>query len=302
MNATLSAGTRSAVPTPVDPPAPVPAVVRVTIALSGAALAGVLTSFGQAVPALASVSNSAGPWFLVSALLCLAAGARAGRFALPLAMVLGVVLLELMHVGYWATTVLRGFPDVLSITNPWVLHGGAGRACSPARSPWPCGPATAVARGGVRRDAPRCSSVRASAACCRSPRRPGVVTWIVEIVVGAVVLARRGRAGRVTGGTGRGARHRRRRDGRGARRSTCCSAVLTRPAAFLPAGRAGSDPPARGCLGCPTAAARRLCPASVAPARIGPCTSSRSSACGTARSSRSSPSSSRSSAASRSPA
>ncbi|WXF91824.1 DUF6518 family protein [Curtobacterium flaccumfaciens pv. flaccumfaciens] len=78
MNATLSAGTRSAVPTSVEPPAAVPAVVRVTIALSGAFLAGVLTSFGQAVPALASVSNSAGPWFLVAALLCLVAGARGG--------------------------------------------------------------------------------------------------------------------------------------------------------------------------------------------------------------------------------
>ncbi|WNY33593.1 DUF6518 family protein [Curtobacterium flaccumfaciens] len=78
MNATLSAGTRSAVPTSVEPPAAVPAVVRVTIALSGAFLAGVLTAFGQAVPALAPVSNSAGPWFVVAALLCLVAGARAG--------------------------------------------------------------------------------------------------------------------------------------------------------------------------------------------------------------------------------
>lgn len=105
------------------PARPVPPAARVSIALTGALLAGVLTSFGQAVPALATVSNSAGPWFVVAVLLCAVAGVRAGRVALLLAMLLGVVLLELMHVGYWATTVLRGYPDVLSITNPWVLLG-----------------------------------------------------------------------------------------------------------------------------------------------------------------------------------
>ena len=188
MNATLSAGTRSAVPTPVDPPAPVPAVVRVTIALSGAALAGVLTSFGQAVPALASVSNSAGPWFLVAALLCLAAGARAGRVALPLAMVLGVVLLELMHVGYWATTVLRGFPDVLSITNPWVLLGVpagllAGAAAVAVRSRearWRAGALGVTAAVLVGEGTRGLLQVAATT---------GHVTWVVEIVVGVVLLS-----------------------------------------------------------------------------------------------------------------
>ncbi|WP_412872631.1 DUF6518 family protein [Curtobacterium flaccumfaciens] len=187
MNATLSAGTPSAVPTPVDPPAAVPAVVRVTIALSGAFLAGVLTSFGQAVPALAAVSNSAGPWFLVAALLCLVAGVRGGRVALPLAMVLGVVLLELMHVGYWATTVLRGFPDVLSITNPWVLLGV------------PAGLLAGAAAVAVRsRDARwRAGALGVTAAVLVGEGIRGLLqvavttghgTWVVEIVVGVALL------------------------------------------------------------------------------------------------------------------
>ncbi|MCS6562852.1 MULTISPECIES: DUF6518 family protein [Curtobacterium] len=187
MNATLSAGTPSAVPTPVDPPAAVPAVVRVTIALSGAFLAGVLTSFGQAVPALAAVSNSAGPWFLVAALLCLVAGVRGGRVALPLAMVLGVVLLELMHVGYWAATVLRGFPDVLSITNPWVLLGVpagllAGAAAVAVRSRdarWRAGAlgvtAAVLVGEGIR-------------GLLQVAVTTGHVTWVVEIAVGVALL------------------------------------------------------------------------------------------------------------------
>jgi hypothetical protein len=187
MNATLSAGTRSAVPTPVEPPAAVPAVVRVTIALSGAFLAGVLTSFGQAVPALASVSNSAGPWFLVAALLCLVAGARAGRVTLPLTMVLGVVLLELMHVGYWVTTVLRGFPDVLSVTNPWVLLGVpagllAGAVAVAVRSRdarWRSGAfgvtAAVLVGEGIR-------------GLLQVAATTGHVTWVVEIAVGVVLL------------------------------------------------------------------------------------------------------------------
>jgi hypothetical protein len=119
--------------------AAVPAFARLTMALTAAVLAGVATSFGQAVPALASVSNSAGPWFVVAVLLVLAAGvgrarvraagvggvAVAGGARVRLrtagAMVLGVVLLELMHVGYWAATNLRGFVDTLSWTNSWVV-------------------------------------------------------------------------------------------------------------------------------------------------------------------------------------
>ncbi|MBT1675263.1 DUF6518 family protein [Curtobacterium aurantiacum] len=187
MNATLSAGTRPARPLPVEPPVAVPAVVRVTIALSGAFLAGVLTSFGQAVPALASVSNSAGPWFLVAALLCLAAGARVGRVALPLAMVLGVVLLELMHVGYWLTTVLRGFPDVLSITNPWVLLGVPAGLLA--------GAVAVAVRSGDARWRAGASGVTAAVLVGEGVRgllqvaaTTGHETWVVEIAVGVVLL------------------------------------------------------------------------------------------------------------------
>lgn len=166
----------------------VPAAVRVTMALTGALLAGVLTSFGQAVPALSSVANSAGPWFVVAVALCLLAGVRAGRVALPLAMLLGVVLLELMHVGYWAATNLRGFVDVLSITNFWVLVGipagllaGAVAVAVRARDVrWrdaALGATAAVLIGeGVR-------------ALLQVADTTGPVTWVVEIVVGAAVLA-----------------------------------------------------------------------------------------------------------------
>ncbi|QQD76736.1 hypothetical protein I8920_02925 [Curtobacterium sp. YC1] len=186
MNATISAPVRSST-TSVEPCPAVPAVVRVTIALSGALLAGVLTSFGQVVPALASVSNSAGPWFLVAVLLCAVAGVRTGRIALPLAMVLGVVLLELMHVGYWATTVLRGFPDSLSLTNPWVLLGVpagllAGAVAVAVRSRdvrWSAaafGVTAAVLVGeGVR-------------GLLQVAATTGQTTWIVEVVAGVLLL------------------------------------------------------------------------------------------------------------------
>lgn len=112
-----------------DPSHAVPPLARVTMALTGALLAGVATSFGQAVPGLGTVSNSAGPWFVVAALLVLAAGggrgsrggSRSSRLWVALAMVLGVVLLELMHIGYWAATNLRGSVDTLSLTNFWVV-------------------------------------------------------------------------------------------------------------------------------------------------------------------------------------
>ncbi|MFK4482361.1 MULTISPECIES: DUF6518 family protein [unclassified Curtobacterium] len=191
MNATLSAGPPAAAASPTSSsaqPCPaVPAVVRVTMALSGALLAGVLTSFGQSVPALSSVANSAGPWFLVAVALCIGAGARAGRFALPLAMLLGVVLLELMHVGYWATTNLRGYPDFLSVTNPWVLLGVpagllAGAVAVFVRSRdtrWRAGAfgvtAAILIGEGVR-------------ALLQVVATTGPVTWVVEIVVGIVVL------------------------------------------------------------------------------------------------------------------
>ncbi|WFR68189.1 DUF6518 family protein [Curtobacterium flaccumfaciens] len=157
------------------------------MALSGALLAGVLTSFGQGVPALSSVANSAGPWFVVAAALCLLAGVRPGRVALPVAMLLGVVLLELMHLGYWATTVLRGFPDVLSITNFWVLMGVpagllAGAVAVAVRSRavrWrdaALGATAAVLVGeGVR-------------ALLQVADTTGPLTWVVEITVGVAVL------------------------------------------------------------------------------------------------------------------
>lgn len=165
----------------------VPPAARVTMALTGSLLAGVLTSFGQAVPGLSTVANSAGPWFVVAVLLCVLAGVRAGRVALPLASVLGVVLLELMHVGYWATTNLRGFPDVLSITNFWVLMGVpagvlAGVVAVAVRAPdlrWrgaALGATAAVLVGeGVR-------------ALLQVADTTGPVTWVVEIVVGLAVL------------------------------------------------------------------------------------------------------------------
>lgn len=171
-------------------PAPthaVPAAARVSMALTGALLAGVLTSFGQAVRGLSSVANSAGPWFVVAAALCLLAGVRSGRWASPVAMVLGVVLLELMHVGYWAATNLRGYPDVLSITNFWVLMGIpagvlAGAVAVALRSRdvgWrgaALGATAAVLVGeGVR-------------ALLQVADTTGPVTWVVEIVVGLAVL------------------------------------------------------------------------------------------------------------------
>lgn len=165
----------------------VPPVARVTMALSGGLLAGALTSFGQAVPGLSSVANSAGPWFVVAVALCLVAGVRAGRWALPAAVLLGVVLLELMHVGYWLATVLRGYPDFLSFTNFWVLMGvpaglvaGAVAVALRERAAgWreaALGVTAAILVGeGVR-------------ALLRVAETTGVTAWIVEIVVGVAVL------------------------------------------------------------------------------------------------------------------
>ncbi|MFB9649903.1 DUF6518 family protein [Curtobacterium pusillum] len=165
----------------------VPPAARVSMALTGALLAGVLTSFGQSVPALSSAANSAGPWFVVATALCLLAGARVGRVAMPVAMVLGVVLLELMHVGYWATTNLRGYPDSLSIANFWVLVGVpagalAGAVAVSIRSRdvrWrgvAMGATAAVFIGeGVR-------------ALLQVADTTGPSTWVVEIVVGVAVL------------------------------------------------------------------------------------------------------------------
>lgn len=193
-----AAGRRSTGSTPAVPPA-----ARVTMALTGALLAGVLTSFGQSLSALSTVSNSAGPWFLVAVGLCVLAGVRAGRVALPLAMLLGVVLLELMHVGYWAATVLRGFPDFLSVTNPWVLLAVpagvlAGAVAVAVRLPDP-GVPTGVPSGSTPRGVGwRGIALGATAAVLvgegirallQVAATTGTVTWIVEIAVGTVVLA-----------------------------------------------------------------------------------------------------------------
>jgi hypothetical protein len=96
-----------------------PRLAAIGIALAGALLVGVLTSVGQAAdPVVATLANSAGPWFVAAAALSLLPRVRLG-WAMPFA----VVLLELMHVGYWAATNLRGNPDTLSPTSFWVVMG-----------------------------------------------------------------------------------------------------------------------------------------------------------------------------------
>ncbi|MBT2502783.1 DUF6518 family protein [Curtobacterium sp. ISL-83] len=188
MNATLTdrpAGPARPAPAPTYP---VPAVARVSMAMTGALLVGVLTSFGQAVHGLSTLSNSAGPWFVAAVALCLAIRPGRGRLALPLAMVSGVVLLELMHIGYWATTNLRGYPDVLSPTSSWVVMA------------LPAGVLAGAVAVGVRsRDGRwRGAATGATAAILvgegvrsllQVAATTGAGTWIVEIGVGVVVLA-----------------------------------------------------------------------------------------------------------------
>ncbi|WP_144762447.1 DUF6518 family protein [Curtobacterium sp. 9128] len=180
--------TRTATPVPAVSAVPaVPAAARATMALGGALLAGVATSYGQAVPALSTLANSAGPWFAVAVVLLLLVGVRGGRRGLVLAALAGVVFLELMHVGYWATSNLRGYPDTLSITNPWVLIGIpagvlAGLVAVLVRSPdarWrgaALGASVAVLVGeGMR-------------ALLQVAGSTGVTPWVVEIAVGVAVL------------------------------------------------------------------------------------------------------------------
>jgi hypothetical protein len=205
MHSTLSSSSSAALPGTSSGAAAVPPLARVTMALTAALLAGVATSFGQAVPGLGTVSNSAGPWFVVATLLVLAAGVgrgagtgggagagarargRRGRSALALAMVLGVVLLELMHIGYWAATNLRGFVDTLSITSFWVamalpaglLAGAVAVAMRSADGRWrgaAAGVTAAVLIGeGVR-------------GLLQVAATTGSATWIVQIAVGIAVL------------------------------------------------------------------------------------------------------------------
>lgn len=161
-----------------------PVAARVGTATGLALLAGMLCSYGQAVPGLGEFANSAGPWFVVAGLLVLLAGLHR-RPAVP--MVLGVVFLELMHVGYWAATNLRGYPDHLSVTNFWVLMGvpagllagavvwalrsGSGRLAAAAT-----GVTGAVLVGeGVR-------------ALLQVAATTGTTFWTIEIVVGAALV------------------------------------------------------------------------------------------------------------------
>ncbi|PYY33181.1 MULTISPECIES: DUF6518 family protein [unclassified Curtobacterium] len=199
MNSTLSSSSAALPGTSSGSAAGVPPLARVTMALTGAVLAGVATSFGQAVPGLGTVSNSAGPWFVVAALLVLAAGVgrgagagarargRGGWLSVALAMVLGVVLLELMHIGYWAATNLRGYVDTLSITNFWVvmavpaglLAGAVAVAARSADGRWRGAAAGATAAVLIGEGVRGLLQVAATT---------GSATWIVQIVVGITVV------------------------------------------------------------------------------------------------------------------
>ncbi|MFZ7086758.1 DUF6518 family protein [Curtobacterium sp. RRHDQ10] len=180
---------------------PVPAAVSIT--LLGAFLVGILTSVGQGGPDfLSSLSNSAGSWFLATVLLLLVVRPRM-RWALPL----GVVVLELMHVGYTVASNLRGHPDFLAITNFWVLMAVPAGLLAGAVANW-------VLRGGPRLRAFASGLAGAVlvgegiSALLRVAATTSVAFWIAEIVVGVLVVvtgvvAGRTPAGRVVGlGTG----------------------------------------------------------------------------------------------------
>lgn len=164
----------------------VPAAARFSMAVGGALLAGVLTSFGQAVTGLSTMANSAGPWFLVAVGLLFAAGGAASR-RLVVAMPTGVVLLELMHVGYWAASNLRGYPDFLAVTNPWVLLAVpagvlAGAVVVAVRS------ADGRLRGAAFGVTAAVLVGEGMRALLRVAATTGVVTWIVEIGVGVGLI------------------------------------------------------------------------------------------------------------------
>lgn len=192
---------------PASPPAPpstaarrrVPIAAALLITLAGAFLVGMLTSFGQSGPHfLSSLSNSGGPWFLATALLLLVVRPRLG-WALPL----GVVVLELMNVGYTVATNLRGYSDVLAITNFWVLVAVPAGLLAGAVATW-------VTRGGDRLRALGFGSAGAilvgegMRGLLQVAATTSVAFWVAEIVVGVLlvaagVVAGRTPAGRVVG-------------------------------------------------------------------------------------------------------
>jgi hypothetical protein len=159
-----------------------PVVARVVIAFAAAFLAGSLTSFGQGVHGLSSLANSAGPWFVVAALLVLLSGARRAW----LAALAGVAFLELMHVGYTVTSNLRGFPDFLSITNFWVVMGVPAGVLAGLVAVW------AIRGGRLRALAAGVTTAilvgEGMRALLQVAASTGVATWIAEIVVGVVVV------------------------------------------------------------------------------------------------------------------
>jgi hypothetical protein len=192
---------------PASPPAPPAATARrrlpvaagLVITLAGAFLVGMLTSVGQGGPDfLSSLSNSAGPWFVATALLLLVVRPRLG-WALPL----GVVVLELMHVGYTVASNLRGHPDFLAITNFWVIMAVPAGLLAGAVVTW-------VVRGGGRL---RALGLGVSGAILVGEGMRGllevaattsVAFWIAEMVVGVLavvagVIAGRTPVGRVVG-------------------------------------------------------------------------------------------------------
>jgi hypothetical protein len=158
------------------------------VAVAGAFLAGVLTSFGQGVAGLASVANSAGPWFVVAVGLLLLVRPR-----LAWGMPLGVGFLLLMHVGYTVASNLRGHPDFLALTNIWVLlalpAGLLAGACAVALRGLG---ATASARVRSRALAVGVGAAILAGEGIRALLQvadtTGTAFWTVEIVAGAVVL------------------------------------------------------------------------------------------------------------------
>ena len=169
----------------------IPRIATWPIAVAGAFVVGMLTNVGQAgTEFLASLSNSAGPWFTVTVLLVLLVRARL-RWAMPL----GFVCLELMNVGYWAAATMRGIPDQLSLTDMWVLLAVPAGALAGLVAVWIDGANVLlrVAGFGVIGAILIGEGVRG---LLQVAETTGVVFWIVEICVGVLVIARGAIGGR----------------------------------------------------------------------------------------------------------